>query len=130
MDVLKIEPTKFVPEISFDPNSNLLEIRGNSYPENTAEFYGPVFAWLEKYLSGPDTGDIVVDVELTYFNSSSSKVLMNMFDMLEDAAEKGRKITVNWFYDPEDENILEFGEEFQEDFENAAFNLRPKENDQ
>jgi hypothetical protein len=126
MDILKIEPTKFIPEIRFDPNAGLLEIKGNSYPENTAEFYAPVISWLEDYLSEPADRRAVVNVELTYFNSSSSKVLMNIFDMLENAAKKGAKIQVNWIYDPEDENILEFGEEFQEDFENAEFRLTPK----
>jgi hypothetical protein len=101
-----------------------LEIRGESYPENASKTYAPVFAWLERYLEGLRDEVVQVELEITYFNSSSSKILMNFFDMLEDAAETGKKIVVNWYYDEENETALEYGEEFQEDMELVEFNLK------
>ncbi len=127
MEQLNIESTKFTPEIKFHPDSNTLELKGRSYPENTAEFYEPVLMWLEDYVEAPDDVEISVNVELTYFNSSSSKVLMNIFDMLDEAAKKGKKVMVNWIFDEEDETIMEYGEEFLEDIEYLAFNLIAKD---
>ena len=127
MDDLKIESTKFTPEIKFDYTNRLLMIKGESYPENTSEFFNPVFKWVEDYLKKESDAATIVTIELYYFNSSSSKVLMNFFEVLEKAAEAGQKITVNWIYEEEDEDSLEFGEEFAEDLSHIEFKLELKE---
>ena len=124
MEELIIEATKSFPFVHLDPTENTLEIRGESYPENAAKMYAPVFAWIEEYLKGLQHEVVRIDFEITYFNSSSSKILMNFFDMLEDAAENGKKIVVNWYYHEDNETALECGEEFQEDMELVEFNLR------
>lgn len=128
MDNLKIQGTKYIPEIHFDGTHHVLSIRGKSYPENTAEFYTPVFSWLEQYLDNLDNHqEVWVHIDLSYFNSSSSKILMDFFDILDDAVKEGNKrITLNWYYDEEDETILEYGEEFKEDMEALPFNLVAK----
>ncbi|MFZ5570896.1 MAG: DUF1987 domain-containing protein [Thermodesulfobacteriota bacterium] len=127
MDILKLEATKYTPDICFDPDRQLLSIRGESYPENTMEFYAPVFECLKDYLALPDDPPLTVDVELIYFNSSSSKTLINLFDLLDGAAREGRTITINWIYETDDEDNLEFGEEFAEDLEHVRFNLVEKD---
>ncbi len=126
MENFKIEASKYIPEILFDCEANVLHVKGKSYPENTAEFYGPVFTWLEQYLEQLGTQKAVVNIELIYFNSSSSKVFMDFFDMLDEAVENGKDITLNWIYDEEDETMLEYGEEFMEDLESLTFNLVQK----
>jgi hypothetical protein len=65
-------------------------------------------------------------MEIIYFNSSSSKALMNFFDLLDEAVAAGRKIAVNWIYDAGNESALEYGEEFKEDLESLEFNLVEK----
>ncbi|MDM8522904.1 DUF1987 domain-containing protein [Desulfococcaceae bacterium HSG8] len=126
MESLMIEATKYTPEISFDCNNHVLDIKGKSYPENTSVFYQPIFEWLEEYLSSDETQEVTVNMELIYFNSSSSKVLMDFCDRLDEAAEDGKKVTANWFYEEDDEDALEFGEEFQEELESVTFNLVEK----
>jgi len=126
MEKLVIEATKYTPEIYFDCEKNILEIRGKSYPENTSVFYSPVFKWLETYLGHEKSQDITVNMELIYFNSSSSKILMDFCDILDAAAANGKAITVNWIYEEDDEDAFEFGEEFQEDLEFVTFNLVEK----
>ena len=54
MESLLITATDSTPEINFDLESNCLKIEGESYPENTTQFYGPVFTWLREYLSQLD----------------------------------------------------------------------------
>ncbi len=127
MDNLIIEATRYTPQISFLADQNTLEIKGETYPENTAEFYSPVFIWLEEYLGQLADQKVVVNMEIIYFNSSSSKVLMDLFDKFEEAVESGKEISVNWFYDKDDESALEYGEEFQEDLETLKLNLIQKD---
>ncbi len=126
MDNLSLEQTKLSPKIHFDAAHNVLELRGESYPENTAEFYSPVLSWLETYLEQLEAQAVTVNMEIIYFNSSSSKVLMDFFDMLDEAAEDGKNLTVNWYYDEENESALETGEKFQEDLETLTFNVVAK----
>jgi hypothetical protein len=117
------EQTKSTPWIKFDPAQNILEIKGESYPENSAKFYSPMLEWLEAYLQEVDEGPVYVDIELVYFNSSSSKILMNFFDLLEDAAQGGLQVNIEWKYHQDNEIALECGEEFEEDLEHVAFHL-------
>ncbi len=124
MDKLVLEATHSSPYLSFDEEAGLLEIRGKSYPENAAKFYGPVLEWLRNYLASVDSETTtVVNMEIIYLNSSSSKAFLNLFEALEGAAKEGRKVIVNWLYHGENETALECGEEFAEDLEAVTFNL-------
>lgn len=123
MDDLIINPTPFTPKIRFCYSKDELEISGESYPENASEFYGPIFRSLSAYLDGLTGRTVTVRVRMEYFNSSSSKVLINFFDLLEDAVEKGNDITVNWIYKVGDDDTREFGEEFSGDLQRLRFNI-------
>ncbi|MDM8525509.1 DUF1987 domain-containing protein [Desulfococcaceae bacterium HSG8] len=127
MDNLEIKATRRTPDIFFDCGNNLLEIRGKSYPSDISEYYAPVFSWIERYLGQLNDQHCTVKVNLVYFNSSTSKVLMDFFSLLEESVRKGRNISVNWIYDEEDEDNMEYGEEFKEDLEVLTFNLVKKE---
>lgn len=126
MEILNIVATKSSPKINLNAQNNTLSISGESYPENTAQFYEPVFKWLETYLSELNNQLMTMNMELVYFNSSSSKVLMDIFDMLDEASDEGKNIVVNWIYDEENDAALEYGEEFAEDVEALTFNLVEK----
>lgn len=126
MNKLYIESTKYSPEISLDPESQTLEIRGKSYPENTFEFYAPVMKWLEDYIASAPAGKTVLNMEIIYFNSSSSKFFFDFFDVIEEASDQGFTVEINWIYDSENENALEAGEDFMDDFESLNFNLVEK----
>ena len=123
MESLAIEATKSSPHIHFDAENHILEIKGESYPENAAKFYTPIFSWLEAYIEELEDNVATVNLEINYINSSSSKILMNFFDMLEEAVETGKKILVNWHYHEDNDTALECGEEFQEDLNRLQFNL-------
>ncbi len=123
MDDLIISATRFTPGIRFLFSKHTLEMTGESYPENTSEFYTPIFVHLKNYLANITDQKVAITLNLSYFNSSSSKILINLFDLLEEAAEEGRQITVNWVYKEGDSDAREFGEEFAEDLECVKFNL-------
>jgi hypothetical protein len=123
MEILFIEGTKSSPKVRFDPATGVLEISGKSYPENAPKFYGPIFEWLHEYLDTGRTQSTQVILEIVYFNSSSSKALLNILDLLDQAARNGKKIVIDWRYHPENETALECGEEFAEEVHAASFNL-------
>ena len=126
MDNLEITATKSSPEIKFDAGNYTLSIVGESYPENTSQFYEPIYKWVDDCIDALGDKEMTLDIELIYFNSSSSKVLMDIFDTLEDASDEGKNIVVNWIYDEENDSALEYGEEFAEDMEALTFNLVEK----
>lgn len=126
MENLVIARAEATPAISFDYLTGILSIQGESYPENAADFYAPVFNWLRSFLASDHLNKVLVNIEILYFNSSSSKVLMNFFDLLDLASTQGKLVVVNWIYDAENESALEYGEEFKEDIERIEFNLVEK----
>jgi len=124
MEKLYIEATKYTPQITLDAQEGLLEIKGKSYPENTFEFYQPVLAWIERYFHAPQP-HTTLKMEIIYFNSSSSKLFFDLFDLLEEHIDSST-IQIEWIYDPENESALEAGEDFIEDFESLTITLIEK----
>ncbi|WP_019451839.1 DUF1987 domain-containing protein [Cupriavidus sp. BIS7] len=116
MENLFIAATPSSPELSFDFERHLLSLKGESYPENAAVFYGEAIARLRQYLTASQNAAVTVNVALTYFNSSSTKMLFTMFDALNEAAERGNHIRLHWFHDEDDDTILEFGQDLHADF--------------
>jgi hypothetical protein len=128
MDSWKLKATKFTPEVNFDVVNNILELKGESYPENLPEFANPLFSRLDEYLAQLENQTFTVNLELLYFNSSSSKMLLNLFGRLEkEVVDNGKNIIVNWIYEADNDVAEEYGEEFQEDLKKLTFNLVQKE---
>lgn len=123
MDNLKIAATERSPAVDFDFAAGRLSLKGESYPEDASAVFGPIFSALEAFLGAARECEVAFDFDLTYFNSSSAKALMNMFQMLDRAAESGCRLTVNWFYASDDDTMKEFGEDFSEDLGHVTFNL-------
>ena len=121
MDDLYIAATPTSPEVDFRFSQNVLSLKGESYPENAAAFYGDVIAQVRSWLASSQGQHIVVNVALAYFNSSSTKVLFNLFDAFNQAAMMGNVVTLNWYHDEEDDTILEFGQELRDDFSALDF---------
>lgn len=126
MENLIIEETKYTPSINLNVEKGIFELVGKSYPENTFEFYKPMMDWVEEYFEGNNKDKTIINMEIIYFNSSSSKLFFDFFDLVEEAHNGKKNIDINWIYDEENEAALEAGEDFKEDFENLNFNLVQK----
>lgn len=111
--MLAIEATNSSPRVVFDEERYVLEITGESYPENSFEFFAPVFAWLRDEL--PTLGELTVRVHVRYMNSSSTKCVLDILDILGEQAQSGLSILVKWYYDDGNDRALELAEEFKED---------------
>lgn len=109
MEHLYIEGTKMTPNVILDSDKKKYAITGNSRPENPLQFYKPIFDWLTNYLENTDER-MVFEVQLDYFNTSTSKVLLDLFELFEKFADT-KDIHVVWFYQSDDEEMQEAGEE-------------------
>lgn len=111
MENLTLEGSAKTPSITFKTEGKL-ELKGRSIPENAVEFYKPLNDWIDAYghVVAPTT---TVDVKLEYFNTSSSKCLLDLFKKLEAIQGKGTQVTVNWYFEEDDEDMEEAGEDYQ-----------------
>jgi hypothetical protein len=112
METLLIEGSAKTPTIKFDAEQGIIEIKGRSIPENSIEFYKPLIEALENYSSAvkPIT---TVNIQLEYFNTSSSKCILDVFKKLEGINKAGSAVTIHWHYEEDDEDMLEAGEDYQ-----------------
>jgi hypothetical protein len=112
--MLSFEATKSTPQISFSEEESTMRICGECYPENSFEFFKPIFDWFAKKFD--EQKDFKLDVKISYMNSSSTKCILDILDILQEAHEKGRIVKVLWKYDKENDRAFELAEEFKEDF--------------
>jgi hypothetical protein len=108
---LSIESTEDSPRVLLDAVTGLLSFSGTSIPENSEEFYSPILDWLSDYVeSQPEK--VEVSFKLEYFNTSSSKYILEIFRQLEKL-DQSCSVLVKWCYLKEDEDMKEAGEDFQ-----------------
>lgn len=112
MESLNLEGTPKTPTVSFEGDKGTLLLKGRSIPENSIEFYRPLVDWLDRYASGPQNRT-VMNIQLEYFNTSSSKCLLDLFKKLETMSKAGKEVIIQWHYEEDDEDMLEAGEDYQ-----------------
>jgi hypothetical protein len=125
---LLIEASTDSPRVDFRFSAHHLEMKGESYPENAASFYGEMIDRTRAYLATLENGQMVtIDVALSYFNSSSTKMLFGLFNSFEEACGRGVRVVLNWYHDADDDTIEEFGAELHDEYPSLAFNDIPTE---
>ncbi|MFN8208873.1 MAG: DUF1987 domain-containing protein [Bacteroidales bacterium] len=111
METIKIAGTEDTPHVILDGGANILEISGRSRPEDVASFYGPIIDWLERYAQSP-ADKTVFNFKLTYFNTASSKMILDVLMALEEMHKSGKSVLVKWHYPEDDEDMAEAGNEY------------------
>jgi hypothetical protein len=97
----------------FDPDNDIFEISGRSLPEDVITFYQPVIDWLDDYKLVPNNNTEFV-FKYIYFNTATSKLIQDILLRLEQIQETGNKVKVIWYYEEDDEDMYDLGEEFKE----------------
>ncbi|MDF9797292.1 hypothetical protein OKW21_002555 [Catalinimonas alkaloidigena] len=113
MNSLYQSKTPRTPEIILDPKNGIFEIEGRSIPENSVDFYQKVMQWMDAYRKEPNSHTKFV-IKLEYFNTSSSKCLVDILRKLEKIYTDGNDVVLEWHYDDEDDDMRESGEDFEE----------------
>ena len=127
MEKVFIEPTRTTPLINFDPEEGILEMKGRSSPENSIRFYQRVLDNLDEYAVSGGSG-FTANIAFEYFNTSSSKCLFDVFKRLSKIEESGKKISINWYYEEGDDDMMEAGEDYS-DLLDLDFNFFEIEDD-
>jgi hypothetical protein len=109
MEILNLEGTEDTPKIILDKKNGIFEISGRSLPEDSAEFYRPVLEWIDKYSQDPNPNTDFV-FKLEYFNTASSKLILDVLSALEDI----KAMKIQWYFHEDDEDMEEAGQEFSE----------------
>ena len=113
MQALKIKGSGYVPTVILDKENNQFEISGRSLPEDVASFYAPILEWFTEYAKEPNE-KTVFDFKLSYYNTASSKLLLNVMLKLEALAEEDNEVLVRWHFPEDDEDLEEAGEEYSD----------------
>jgi hypothetical protein len=111
MEILRIEAMEDIPEIILDKENEVFEISGMSLPEDVNSFYEPVLKWMEEYARNPNHKTLF-KFRFTYFNTASSKIILDILTILEKMIEEGHHVVARWYYMENDEDMQEAGEEF------------------
>jgi len=111
MDKLRIEKSIKTPMVEFNSNGEL-KIEGRSIPENTVEFYTIPLNWLKTFANNRPS-DINLHITLDFFNTSSSKLLLDIFKLLEQMQKQRTIVNVYWHYSEDNENMQEAGEDYK-----------------
>ncbi len=115
MESVFLSKTTETPSVRMDVSGAVVELEGNSYPENAFEFYQQIFDWIDEYFkSGSDRLRAVF--RLNYFNTSSAKCMLNFMTLLQKYHGQDKMISVEWFYEEDDDDMLEIGKAFSVDF--------------
>lgn len=123
MEKFDIAATARTPRLSFDPATGVFVLEGESYPEDTKKFYDAPLSNVYSYLETDTETNALFTFKLKYFNSSSAKVLMDLFLAIEEASARGNTVKIEWHYASDDDNMQELGEEFAEELEKAEFSM-------
>ncbi|MCB8994193.1 MAG: DUF1987 domain-containing protein [Bacteroidales bacterium] len=113
MNSLIINEMDDSPKVKFTHEDGKLELSGKSLPEDVSAFYAPILEWLENYALNPQPLTEIT-FKLTYFNTASSKLILDMLTILEKMSEEGKNVVVNWYYPEYDEDMRDAGQEYSE----------------
>ena len=108
MKKLIIESEYKTPSVNFDGYSGILDIKGKSLPEETADFYQPIIEWLDIYIKSP-APQTTFNIFLEYCNSFSRKFVVEMINMINSLNNETNSSIINWYYEEDDEELLEEG---------------------
>lgn len=103
----------FIPSINFNAQTGICELSGESYLEDTRTFYSKLLEWFTQYIN-EIRNPITMNIRLTYFNTSSSRSLLDILNKLRNYKEYGGDVTINWYYNEENIDIEEI-EDYQID---------------
>jgi len=107
--MLKIEKSNSTPEILVDENS--FRMLGICTPENPPRFFDTFKTEFDTVLERKTS--IEMSFHLDYFNTGSSKCLLNLFKAVSQSRNK-ENVKIKWMYEKGDEEMRESGELYAE----------------
>lgn len=112
MNNIYIEATTNTPRLQFEFDKGTFEIKGNSFPEYAQDFFKENLKLFGEYAKNP-LPKTIFNFKLIYINTGTNPPIEKIFNLLDDIAEKGNEVEINWFYEEEDDDMEELGRYFQ-----------------
>jgi hypothetical protein len=102
----------FIPLVNFNGESGICSIEGESYLENAFEFYDKLSGWVDAFFENGGK-KLEVGFKMTYFNTSSSRAILDFLKTIKKHQDQGHSVIVNWYYpDPDHDEMQMEGEDF------------------
>ena len=101
------EKVSTTPAISFLVEQGECIMDGKSYMQDAFDFYEPLIEWIENYFTEYDQKTLKFIIKLTYYNTSSSKMLFDLLMTLQKHKDSGQDLTIEWHYDSLDDDLEE-----------------------
>lgn len=117
MENLVINPTKTTFGINFNSEAGALDISGTSYPDNAIEFFKPILDWVKEFTEAKNNDTLIIQFKVNYYNTSSSKYLFKMLEMVEKFHSKGNNVEIIWHYYEGEEDMLDTWKELIEELD-------------
>ncbi len=108
MEKFELTKTFNTPYIMLDPDQGVLKFEGRSIPEDPGDFYEKIIEWIHQYFRHPNNVT-TLEFKLEYVNSGSSKYILEILRILQKYHESGKDAMVKWYYEEDDESIMELG---------------------
>lgn len=112
-DKLIKAPKIDTPRIEFNKKTGILLIEGKSFPPDVTSYFKNVVDWLKEYAKNP-AKKTIMKLKLDYFNTASSKVIMDILYKMEEMYANGFDVLIQWYYPDDDEDMMETGKEYDE----------------
>ncbi len=113
MDVISIKGTQETPEVLLDSSKGVFELSGKSLPEDVKEFYNPILKWFDEYSKSPNK-QTIVKIKMDYFNTASSKMILELFEVIQKVHASGNETIVEWYYQEDDEDMQDAGQDYSD----------------
>jgi hypothetical protein len=103
-----INRTEDTPQVSFLLNGKFC-IQGRAYSEDPRKFFDPLILWCRELA----IDKIDLEVKLDYVNTASSKMVVDLLRTI-DANTRISQKEIKWYFEEDDEDILETGQIIEE----------------
>ncbi len=113
MEGISIKGTQETPEVLLDSSKGIFEMSGKSLPEDVKEFYNPILKWFDEYSKNPNP-QTVLKIKMDYFNTASSKMILELFEVVKKVHSGGHDIIIEWYYQEDDEDMQDAGQDYSD----------------
>ena len=119
----QLDKTDKTPLVHINLDKGVFYMDGMILPEDALTFFKPILNYLNTYLESPHP-ETTVFLRLDYFNTAASRLLYNFLKILNDSTHK-TKTKVEWYFEFDDEDLEEVGEELAEMLDDLDFKILP-----
>jgi len=110
--ILPGNETNTLPKINYDEMAGTVKIEGRSISSDAEIYFNEFLPYFEDCIKR-NPMDLILNLDLEYFNTKTSKILMSFFNIAKTVENKGFTVKVNWYYEEGDEDMQDAGDDYE-----------------